>query len=63
MLTFSPVRTLFSRSAFDPTARIVVLTPATVQIADYRFLPEYGERIDEHWVFRSIAPTGWPFLQ
>lgn len=49
--------------ADDPAARIVLLTPKTVQIADYRFIPEYGERIEEHWVFRIIAPAAWPFLQ
>lgn len=49
--------------ATDPNARIVLLTEAAVAEPEYRFLPEYGESITEHWVFRIIAPAGWPFLQ
>jgi len=49
--------------ADDPEARIVLLTAATVQEPGYRFLPEYGEDIATHWVFRVVAPTGWPMLQ
>lgn len=49
--------------ADDPEARIVLLTPATLQQPEYRFTPEYGETIDEHWVFRIIAPAAWPLLQ
>lgn len=54
---------LHAMLADDPNARIVLLTDATVAEPDYRFLPEYGESIAEHWVFRIIAPAGWPFLQ
>ncbi len=49
--------------ADDPAARVVLLTPATLQRPEYRFTPEYGEAIDEHWVFRIIAPAAWPLLQ
>ncbi|NTU82405.1 MAG: hypothetical protein HGA45_24040 [Chloroflexales bacterium] len=49
--------------AGDPEARIVLLTPATTAQPEYRFLPEYGESIAEHWVFRVIIPSAWPFLQ
>lgn len=54
---------LRSMLANDPQAKIVLLTPATVRIDDYRFLPEQGEPIDDRWVFRIIAPSNWPFLQ
>jgi hypothetical protein len=47
----------------DPKAEIVLLTPATLEQEAYRFPPEYGERTEEHWVFRIIAPASWPFLQ
>lgn len=49
--------------ADDPRAQIVLLSPRTVEQPEYRFLPEYGESIDENWVFRIIAPGNWPFLQ
>lgn len=49
--------------AADPNARIILLTDATVAEPEYRFLPEYGESITDHWVFRIIAPAAWPFLQ
>ncbi|CRI66276.1 conserved hypothetical protein [Thiocapsa sp. KS1] len=49
--------------AEDPEARIVLLSAATVQEPSYRFLPEYGEDIATHWVFRIVAPNGWPSLQ
>jgi hypothetical protein len=48
--------------AEDPEARIVLLSAATIQEPAYRFLPEYGEDIATHWVFRILAPTGWPTL-
>lgn len=47
----------------DLNARIVLLTPATIAQPEYRFLPEYGEAIEENWVFRIIIPSAWPFLQ
>lgn len=43
--------------AGDPEARIVLLTPATTAQPEYRFLSEYGESIEEHWVFRIIIPS------
>jgi hypothetical protein len=49
--------------AEDPDARIVMLSAATIQEPSYRFLPEYGEDIATQWVFRIVAPTGWPSLQ
>ena len=49
--------------AEDSEASIVLLSAATIQEPSYRFLPEYGEDIATHWVFRIIAPTGWPSLQ
>jgi hypothetical protein len=49
--------------ADDPQAQIILLTPATIAQADYRFLPEYGESIEEQWVFRIIAPAQWSVLQ
>lgn len=49
--------------AGDPDAGAVLLTPATLQQPEYRFPPEYGEAIGEHWVFRIIAPAAWPLLQ
>ncbi|WP_373508390.1 hypothetical protein [Thiocapsa sp.] len=49
--------------ADDPHACIVLLSAATIQEPFYRFLPEYGEDIATHWVFRIVAPTGWPSLQ
>ncbi len=49
--------------AEDAQARIVLLTAATTQEPAYRFLPEYGEDIATQWVFRIVAPTGWPSLQ
>lgn len=48
--------------AGDPGARIVLLTPATIAQPEYRFVPEYGESIAEHWVFRVIVPSAWPIL-
>jgi hypothetical protein len=47
----------------DPGARFVLLTPATTAQPEYRFLPEHGESIEEHWVFRVIIPSAWPILQ
>jgi hypothetical protein len=47
----------------DPKAEVVLLGVATIIKPNYRFLPEYGEDIEEHWVFRIIAPASWPFLQ
>ena len=47
----------------DPRACVVLLSAATIQESSYRFLPEYGEDIATHWVFRIVAPTGWPSLQ
>ncbi|NTU85048.1 MAG: hypothetical protein HGA45_37740 [Chloroflexales bacterium] len=49
--------------AGDPSARVVLLTPATMAQPEYRFLPEHGESIEEHWVFRVIIPSAWPILQ
>lgn len=49
--------------ADDPQAKIVLLTPTTISQEAYRFLPEFGEPIDANWVFRIIAPGGWPLLQ
>lgn len=49
--------------ADDPKAAIVLLSPATLKQEAYRFPPEYGERTEENWVFRIIAPASWPFLQ
>jgi hypothetical protein len=49
--------------AEDPQARIVLLSAETIQDPVYRFLPEYGEDIVTQWVFRIVAPTGWPTLQ
>jgi hypothetical protein len=49
--------------AEDPQARIVLLSAATIQEPALRFLPEYGEDIATHWVFRILAPSGWPTLQ
>lgn len=55
--------TLRAMLAGDPSARIVLLTPATTAQPEYRFLPEHGESIEEHWVFRVIIPSAWPILQ
>lgn len=49
--------------ADDPQAQIVLLTPATMKQAAYRFPPEHGEPVEDNWVFRIIAPASWPFLQ
>ena len=49
--------------AGDQKAEIVLLIPATIEQASYRFLPEYGESIAENWVFRIIVPAAWPLLQ
>ncbi len=49
--------------AEDPEARIVLLSSTTIKNTAYRFLPEYGESIEDNWVFRIIAPASWPFLQ
>ena len=49
--------------AEDAQARIVLLGAVTIQEPALRFLPEYGEDITTHWVFRIVAPTGWPSLQ
>jgi hypothetical protein len=49
--------------AGDAHARVVLLTPATTAQPEYRFLPEHGESIEEHWVFRVIIPSAWPILQ
>jgi hypothetical protein len=49
--------------AEDPQARMVLLSAATTQDPALRFLPEYGEDIATHWVFRILAPSGWPTLQ
>jgi len=49
--------------AEDVKARIVLLSAATIQEPELRFLPEYGEDIASHWVFRILAPIGWPTLQ
>ncbi len=49
--------------AEDPQACIVLLSATIIQEPSYRFLPEYGEDIATHWVFRIDAPTGWPSLQ
>ena len=56
-------QTLRRLLAEDPEARIVLLSAATIQEPALRFLPEYGEDIATHWVFRIVAPTGWPMLQ
>jgi hypothetical protein len=56
-------QTLRRLLAEDPQARIVLLSATTIQEPAYRFLPEYGEDIATHWVFRIVAPTGWPSLQ
>lgn len=56
-------QTLRRLLAEDPEARIVLLGAATIQEPSYRFLPEYGEDIAMHWVFRIVAPNGWPILQ
>ena len=49
--------------ADDLRAQVVLLTPATIAQQEYRFVPEFGESIAENWVFRIIAPGGWPLLQ
>lgn len=49
--------------AGDSYARVVLLTPTTTAQPEYRFLPEHGEAIEEHWVFRIIIPSAWPILQ
>lgn len=49
--------------ASDPGALVVLLTPAIIAKPEYRFLPEYGESIEENWVFRIIIPSAWPMLQ
>lgn len=49
--------------AGDRDALVVLLTPATIVQPEGRFLPEYGESIEEHWVFRIIIPSAWPMLQ
>jgi hypothetical protein len=49
--------------ADDPGAQVVLLTPATIVQPEGRFLPEYGESIEEHLVFRIIIPSAWPMLQ
>ena len=56
-------QTLRRLLAEDSQARIVLLSAATIQEPALRFLPEYGEDIATHWVFRIVAPTGWPSLQ
>ncbi len=56
-------QTLRRLLAEDAEARIVLLGAATIQEPALRFLPEYGEDIATHWVFRIVAPTGWPSLQ
>jgi hypothetical protein len=56
-------QTLRRLLAEDAQARIVLLSAATIQEPALRFLPEYGEDIATHWVFRIAAPTGWPSLQ
>ena len=56
-------QTLRRLLAEDAQARIVLLSAATIQEPALRFLPEYGEDIATHWVFRILAPIGWPSLQ
>jgi hypothetical protein len=56
-------QTLRRLLAEDPQARIVLLSATTIQDPALRFLPEYGEDIATHWVFRILAPSGWPTLQ
>ena len=56
-------QTLRRLLAEDAEARIVLLSAATIQDPALRFLPEYGEDIASHWVFRIVAPSGWPTLQ
>jgi hypothetical protein len=56
-------QTLRRLLAEDAQARIVLLSAATTRDPALRFLPEYGEDIATHWVFRILAPTGWPMLQ
>jgi hypothetical protein len=56
-------QTLRRLLAEDAQARIVLLSAATIQDPALRFLPEYGEDIATHWVFRILAPSGWPTLQ
>ena len=56
-------QTLRRLLAEDAQARIVLLGAVTIQEPALRFLPEYGEDIATQWVFRIVAPTGWPTLQ
>jgi hypothetical protein len=56
-------QTLRQLLAEDAEARIVLLSAATIQEPALRFLPEYGEDIATHWVFRIVASTAWPSLQ
>lgn len=46
----------------DPRAELVLLTPTTVGEEKYRFLPEYGETLDQHWVFRIILPQTFDLM-
>ena len=41
----------------DAEAEVVLLTPATLKEARYRFEPEYGESTRDNWVFRLRLPT------
>lgn len=56
-------QTLRRLLAEDAQARIVLLSAKTIQDPTLRFLPEYGEDIATLWVFRILAPSGWPSLQ
>lgn len=49
--------------AADSAARVVLLTRTTLAQHEYRFLPEYGETVEDNWVFRIVAPSRWPLLQ
>jgi hypothetical protein len=56
-------QTLRRLLAEDAQARIVLLSTSTIKDPALRFLPEYGEDIATHWVFRILAPSRWPTLQ
>lgn len=46
----------------DPEAAVVLLTPATTKLDQYRFPPEYGESLDANWVYRILLPTTFDLL-
>lgn len=54
--------TLLNLLRKDSAAEIILLTPSTLEISEYRFLPEYGESIEENWVFRIRLPNTLPLL-